>query len=138
VRCSFEARHCKHLATSKEEKSSTHFYFMYPLTKGKRRDRRDKLGCFKHLTQVIAAGFDPTSEPAMHVNKDCKEGGLLIMTKDDQRWITLCLKKELTVVQKFQEVIAYLFEFGYDLALSPENNVSQSPGFESILGIFGG
>jgi hypothetical protein len=31
-----------------------------------------------------------------------------------------------------------LFEFGYDLALSPENNVSRSPGFESILGIFGG
>ena len=30
------------------------------------------------------------------------------------------------------------FEFGYDLALSPENNVSRSPGFEPILGIFGG
>ena len=44
----------------------------------------------------------------------------------------------VTAVQKFQEVIAYLFEFGYDLALSPENNVSCSPGFESTLGIFGG
>ena len=48
------------------------------------------------------------------------------------------MKKELKAVQKFQEVIAYLFEFGYDLALSPENNVSRSPGFESIIGIFGG
>ncbi len=44
----------------------------------------------------------------------------------------------LTAVQKFQEVIAYLFELGYDLALSPENNFSQSPGFETIFGIFGG
>ncbi len=74
----------------------------------------------------------------MQVNKDYKEGGLLIMCKDDQHRITSCLKKELTAMQKFQEVIAYLFEFWYDLALSLENNVSRSPGFESILGIFGG
>ena len=74
----------------------------------------------------------------MQVNKNYNEGGLLIMSKDDHCRIKSCLKKELTVVQKFQEVIAYLFEFGYDLALSPVNNVSRSPGFESILGIFGG
>jgi hypothetical protein len=98
----------------------------------------DKLECFKHLTQVIAAGFDPSSEPAMHVNKDCKEGGLLIMSKDDQSRILSFLKKELTAVQKNPEVIVYLFEFGYNLALSPENNVSWSPEFESILRIFGG
>ena len=60
------------------------------------------------------------------------------MSKDDERWIKSCLKKELRAVQKFQEVIAYLYEFGYDLALSPENNVSHSPRFESIIGIFGG
>ncbi len=84
VRRGFEARHGKHLAASKEETSSTHLYFMYPSTKGKRRDKRDKLECFKHLTQVIAVDFDPTSEPATHVNKNCIEGGLLILTKDDQ------------------------------------------------------
>ena len=104
----------------------------------KRNEKRDKLGCFEHLTQIIGAGFDPASEPAMHVGKNYKEGGLLIMSKDDQQRIKSCLKKELKAVQKFQEVIAYLFEFGYDLALSPENNVSRSPGFESIIGIFGG
>ena len=102
------------------------------------KDKRNKLGCFEHLTQIIGAGFDPASEPAMHVGKNYKEGGLLIMSKDDQQRIKSCLKKELKAVQKFQEVIAYLFEFGYDLALSPENNVSRSPGFESIIGIFGG
>ncbi len=94
---------------------------MYPLTKGKRHDKRDNLRCFEHLTQVIAAGLDLTSEPATQVNKDCKESGLFIMNKDDERQIASCLKKELTAVQRFQEVIAYLFEFGYDLALSPEN-----------------
>ena len=138
VRRGFQLRHDEHLAASKEEKSSSHFYFMYPSKEGKRKEKRDKLGCFEHLIQIIGAGFDPASEPAMQVNKNYNEGGLLIMSKDDHCRIKSCLKKELTVVQKFQEVIAYLFEFGYDLALSPVNNVSRSPGFESILGIFGG
>jgi hypothetical protein len=111
---------------------------MYPSKEGKRKEKRDKLGCFEHLTEIIGAGFDPVSKPAMQVNKNYNEGGLLIMSKDDKRHIKSCLKKELAAVQKFQEVIAYLFEFGYDLALSPENNVSRSPGFELILGIFGG
>ena len=111
---------------------------MYPSKEGKRKEKRDKLGCFEHLTQIIGAGFYPASEPAMQAIKNYNQGGLLIMSKDDERQIKLCLKKELTAVQKFQEVIAYLFKFGYDLALSPENNVSRSPGFESILGIFGG
>jgi hypothetical protein len=138
VRRGFGARHSKHLSASKEEKSSSHFYFMYPSSKGKRQEKRNKLGSFERLTQVIAAGFDPTSEHAKLVDKDYNAGGLLIMCKDDEHRIRSCLKEELTSVQKFQEVIAYLFEFGYNLALSPENNVSRSPGFESILGVFGG
>ncbi len=138
VRRGFQARHDEHFMGSKEEKSSTHFYFMYPSNQGKRQAKRDKLGCFEHLTQVIAVGFDPAAEPAMHVTKDRNEGGLLILSRDGERRIKYALKKDLTPVQKFQDVIAYLFEFGYDLALSPENHVSRSPGFESILGVFGG
>jgi hypothetical protein len=57
--------------------------FMYPSRHGKTQDNMDKLGCFEHLTQVTAAGIDPISEPAIHANKDCKEGGLLIVSKDD-------------------------------------------------------
>jgi hypothetical protein len=40
-----------------------------------RRNRRDKLGCFEHLTQFIAAGFDPAAETALNVNKDWRERG---------------------------------------------------------------
>ena len=36
VRCGFRSRHDKHLAASKEEKYSSHFYFMYPSKEGKR------------------------------------------------------------------------------------------------------
>ena len=85
---------------------------------GKRRDKRDKLGCFKHLTQVIVAGFDPSSKPAKILDKDHTSGGLLIMNAENQRRIKSSLKKDLTSIQKHQETIAYLFEFGYDLVVS--------------------
>jgi hypothetical protein len=99
VRRGFQARHDEHYAGSKEEKSSTHFYFMYPSYQGKRQAKRDKLGCFEHLTQVIAVGFDPAAEPAMHITKDRNEGGLLILSRDDERRIKSALKKDLTPVQ---------------------------------------
>jgi hypothetical protein len=35
-------------------------------------------------------------------------------------------------------MVGYLCELVYDLALTPGDNVSQSPGFETPLGIFGG
>ena len=38
VRHGFQSRHEEHLAASKDEKSSSHFYFMYPLKEGKRKE----------------------------------------------------------------------------------------------------
>jgi hypothetical protein len=74
---------------------------------GKRRDKRDKLGCFEHLTQAIAAGFDPSSKPAKILDKDHTSGGLLVMNAEDQRRIKSLLKKDLTSIQKHQEIIAF-------------------------------
>jgi hypothetical protein len=79
---------------------------------GKRRDKRDKLGCFEHLTQVIAAGFNPSSEPAKILDKDHTSGGLLIMNAEDKCCIKSSLKKDSTSVQKHQEIIAYLLNLG--------------------------
>jgi hypothetical protein len=45
---------------------------------------------------------------------------------------TQCLK------EKQLHMVAYLCELAYDIALSPDHNVSESPGFETPLGIFGG
>jgi hypothetical protein len=138
VRQGFKEQGEEHLACAKVEKSLLHFYFLYPSMYGKRRDKRDKLGCFEHLMQVITAGFDPSSKPAIFLDKDHTSGGLLIINAEDEHRIKSLLKKDLTSIQKHQEIIAYLFEFGYDLAISPENNVSLSPGFETVLGVFGG
>ena len=37
---------------------------------------------------------------------------------------------------KFQHMLAYQMELGYDLALSPNDVVSSNPGLESVLGVF--
>jgi hypothetical protein len=61
------------------------------------------------------------------------------MNNDDLCQIDSVLKsKQLLQLQKCQEFIAYLFEFGYDLAINPDMNVSRSPGFKSFLYIYGG
>ena len=48
------------------------------------------------------------------------------------------MEKGVMDMQKFQDMCAYQFEMGYDLCISPGCNVSNSPGFESVLGIYGG
>jgi hypothetical protein len=35
-------------------------------------------------------------------------------------------------------MVGFLFELGYDLMIADGDNVSESPGFEPCLGIFGG
>jgi hypothetical protein len=61
------------------------------------------------------------------------------MNNNDFHRIESVLKtKHLSQLQKCQELIVYLFELGYDLAINPDMNVSRSPGFESFLCINGG
>jgi hypothetical protein len=44
--------------------------------------------------QVIAAGFDPSSEPAKILDKDHTSDGLLIVNAEDQHRINSSLKKD--------------------------------------------
>ena len=43
-----------------------------------------------------------------------------------------------TLEEKQLHMAGYLFELVYDLMISPRDNVSRSPGFETPLGVFGG
>ncbi len=137
TRRSFAVRGAEHHDLSKESKASSHFYFVYPSKDSSRSDKRDKQGLFEHLTMLVGAGFNPRREICQKLNLDWKEGGLLILSEEDKKYISKSMSKELSALQKFQDIVAYQFEFGYDLALSPELNVSQSPRFESVLGVFG-
>jgi len=128
----------EHHKASKAAHASSHFYFVYPSKESARADKRDKQGFFEHLSQVIRAGFDPKSDSAKLVDRDWKERGSLILSGEEKKLIKASMDKDLASIQKFQDIVAYQFEFGYDLAIAPEWNVSRSPGFESVLGIFGG
>ena len=60
------------------------------------------------------------------------------MTKKDVDCIKSSMKNlKCSAKVKFQHMLAYQMELGYDLALSPDDVVSSNPGFESVLGIVG-
>ncbi len=82
VRQGFVDRHKEHMAESKKDNPESDFYLLYPLKHGRRSNKGELLGHFEHLTQVAAAGFDASSEPAMFMNKNNEQGGLLIMNND--------------------------------------------------------
>jgi hypothetical protein len=65
-------------------------------------------------------------------------GGLLNFDEKESKQIRASTGKGMTDIQRFHNMCSYQFEMGYDLAISPSCNVSKSPGFESVLGIYGG
>ncbi len=61
-----------------------------------------------------------------------------IFDEKESKQIRASMGKGMTDIQRFHNMCAYQFEMGYDLAISHSCNVSESPGFESVLGIYGG
>ena len=43
--------------------------------------------------------------------------------------------EQITTILKWIDIVAYLIELAYDLAISPADNVSQDPGLELCIGI---
>jgi hypothetical protein len=97
----------EHYKSSQQDDPKLNFYLIYPSKDGKRSGRRGKLGYFENLRQLVAAGFDPTTDLAKCMDKDYKDGGLLMLSCDDKDRIESSLKsllkKELTKIEKYQE-----------------------------------
>jgi hypothetical protein len=112
--------------------------FLYIIS-NKRQNVRAKSnliqGYFDSLTMVTVAGFDPKCELAKVIDKDYREGGDLILDEGDKARISESMRRDPDVLHKFQTFLAYQMEFGYDLAIAPPSNVSDSFGFEAIVGI---
>ncbi len=128
----------EHFEGSKKIIARSNFYDMYPALTCSRAHNRGNRGTFDDLQKVIAAGWSPASDTAMFLDRSWKDGGLLIFNEKEKKQIRASMGKCLTDIQKFHDMCAYQFEMGYDLAISPGCNVSESPGFESVLGIYGG
>ena len=133
-----DSEHRKAAAASSSSKS--HFYFLYPSNTSPRSGSTGTRGKFENLVQLIAAGFVRDSAAAAKLDGDWKEGGLLILSDDMKEKIRNRggTGSTLSDIQKFQDICAYQMELGYDLAINPNNNVSQNPGFEAVLGVICG
>ena len=60
-------------------------------------------------------------------NGDSDIGEAIVKYQED-----LVHQSEIT---KFHHILAYQMELAYNLAISPDKNMSKSPGFESLLGV---
>jgi hypothetical protein len=111
---------------------------MYPTSTCTRALNQGTKGTFESLQQVIGAGWSPSSDTAKFLDRSWKDRGLLIFNEKESKKVRASMGKGMMDIQTFQDMCAYQFEMGYDLGISPGCNVSQSPGFESVLGIYGG
>ena len=127
----FAARHDEHLkkALSPTNTDNSTFYDSYPSRDSQRAGSSIKDGHFEFLQQYAAAGFDATA--AAVFAKDLGNGGLFRFTDEEKKLIRNTKFSNREGDEKFAEMAAYLFEIGYDIALSPRHNKSGSPGFEA-------
>ena len=60
----------------------------------------------------------------------------MIFNEKERKRVRGSMGKGVMDMQNFQDMCTYQFKMGYDLCISPGCNVSDSPGFESVLGIY--
>ena len=128
----------EHLTCAKAKRASSKLYEWFPSVHSPRASSKNKKGYFESLMQVVAAGFDGTGEAGKYVDKDHKNGGFLIMSEKEKGFVKSSMNNlNCTELEKFYHFLSYQMELGYELALSPKNDVSQSQGFEAMLGLGG-
>ena len=134
----FEVRDKEHQkrAESDSNDDGSLFYDAYPSLKSKRAKSKIVDGYFENLQQFVGAGFQPMANVMAICQKDCSDGGVFLFTKDEVESIRRVNFRGRSKEENCMEMVGYLFELGYDLALSRKYNVSQSPGFEGCGLIF--
>ena len=71
------------------------------------------------------------------IDRDYKNGGVFVISTEEDRLIKWSMKNlKCSTKVKFNHMLAYLMELGYNLYLAPGDVVSTNPGFESILSVF--
>ena len=121
----------------KKSKCNTYqstFFSRYPLKESIQSESRSRKGLFEGLFPFIACRFNPSDKNVL--TKDVDEGGVLFISKLDKEKIHNVNFRGRTPDEKILDMIAYQFEIAYDLTICPMDNVSESAGFESCLGVF--
>ena len=133
----FDVRNGEHLKEAKKPIPSSKFYRRWPSRESSRAGNKGIKGHFECLTQVIAAGFDNDAEELQYLNRDWKEGGLLILSENHSKHINDSMKHlNYSSLIKHRHILGYTIELGYNLVLAPDNDESDSAGYEAVLGVF--
>ena len=133
----FTIRQAEHLKKAKAKSATSRFYLRYPTKCSARSASTSRKGYFDNLTQYVALGFAVGNEEVNKViSSDFEEGGIFIYDNVNKRINATNKAGRNTTALKRIDVIAYLIELVYDLAISPVDNVSENPGFESCLNIY--
>ena len=110
------------------------FYTLYP-SESNTNQLPNRMGCFEDLIQYCGFCFNRSENVDPMISTI--EGSCLF---DWSMYITSLEKANIrgssTLKEKQLTVVGYFFELCYDICLSPRANVSNNPGFESILGVF--
>ena len=107
------------------------FYDLFPSKKSVRSKSKHE-GLFEDLMQYIAAGFDGEEVARSRIfEKDYPGGGIFFYLKRQEGHIkrTKFGGGEKMDAQKYSEMVTYLFELAFDLALGTMN-ISGSTGLE--------
>ena len=125
------------LLTAKDKASL--FYVSYPSESSEVTTGMARRGYFGHLGLFVGIGFLRSDFEAVKVIcSDDPTVGLLNWPKGAlERIGAVKFAGCSTLEEKQLHMAGYLFELVYDLMISPTDNVSRSPGFETPLGIFG-
>ena len=117
-------------AKSARNDSDCLFYDLFPSKESPRSQGKIE-GLFEDLRQYIAAGFDgaAVAESGIFMKEYREDGGIFFYTKQQKERIERLNLRGRTKVQKYSEMVAYLIEISYGLALGPMD-VSGSTGFE--------
>ena len=129
-------RHKEHQASSKlkdHKDMESLFYIRYPSKTTARASDILRRGSFENLRLFIALGFLRTKAAAVDVLvATSPEEGILCWPESAITQISNTNFRGVANLQEKQlHMVGYLFELCYDLMLSPNDNVSQSPGFET-------
>ena len=140
---SFGKRHAEHkMEASKNATNCKYdkslFYRSYPSKSIPSTDGIRRRGYFENLRQYCGIGFNREKDMSKLVDK--KEGSGIFKWSEDviQKVNKLTLYSCTELEEKQLVMVGYLLELGYDLMINADDNISESPGFEACLGIFGG
>ena len=131
----FKIRQDEHANCARCNTKSSRFYSLYPDEQANTIGNIRR-GFWHHLRQYCGIGFS-RKEGTKGIT-DIEDGLFMWDENSIKKIENLKLIGCTTIKEKQLVMVGYALELVYDLMIAVSDNVSQSPGFESCLGIFGG